>query len=66
MNITTIDITQVKKPKVGQEVIVISDKTKDPNSVENIAKSCDTISYDVVVHLAPTIVRLALGDRSIL
>lgn len=57
MNITTIDITGVKQPKVGQEVTVISDNPSDPNSVENIAKICDTIPYDVVVHLAPTLAR---------
>ena len=57
MNITTIDISKVKNSRVGQEVTVISENPSDKNSVENIAKDCGTIPYDVVVHLAPTLAR---------
>lgn len=57
MNITTIDVSSVKNPRVGQKVTVISDDAADRNSIENIAKDCGTIPYDIVVHLAPTLSR---------
>ncbi len=57
MNITTIDISGVTNPRVGQEVTVISNKSSDANSIEAIAKQTDTIPYDIAVRLAPTIRR---------
>lgn len=57
MNITTIDLSKVKRPYVGQEVIVISEGKKDLNSAENIAKSIGTIPHDVLVGLSGEIKR---------
>lgn len=51
MNISIIDLTHVSEPKVGDEVVVISAKRSDQNSVENIAKLCDTIALDIAVHI---------------
>lgn len=53
MNITNVDLSEVKNPKVGDEVIVYSDNTKDKNSIENAAKLCGTIPYDILVGLSP-------------
>lgn len=52
MNITTIDISQVKNPKVGMEVLVISPNPENPNSIENFATIAQTIPHDLLVHLA--------------
>jgi alanine racemase len=52
MNITTIDTTEVKDAKVGDEVIIFSNSPTDLNSIDNTAKICNTISYDLLVHLA--------------
>lgn len=52
MNITTIDLTSVKDPQVGQEVVVFSDKPQDPNSILKSSQIADTIPYDILVHLA--------------
>lgn len=57
MNITAVDISKVKNAKVGQEVVVFSDNPSDPNSIENAAKLCDTIPYDLLVKLHPSIRR---------
>lgn len=57
MNITTIDISALPDPKVGCEVTVFSDNPKDVNSVETVAKLCETIPYDIVVGLTPTLFR---------
>ncbi len=58
MNITTVDITKVKDPKVGQIVEVISDNPQDENSILNIAKTCDTIPHEILVHLDSSINRV--------
>lgn len=57
MNVTTIDLTQVKRPWVGQEVVVFSSNREDPNSIENIAKLCQTLPHDILVGLDPSIRR---------
>lgn len=57
MNITTVDLSRVKRPYVGQEVIVISENRKDINSAENIAKTIGTIPHDVLVGLSGEIKR---------
>lgn len=52
MNITTIDITQVSNPFLGQEVIIYCDDRSKPNSIEESAKICATLPHDILVHLA--------------
>lgn len=51
MNITTIDISELDYPRVGEEVSVISDNPQDPNSIEHIAKLAETIPLEILVHL---------------
>ena len=52
MNITTIDITDIKDAKVGDEVIIFSKNPSDINSISSSAAICKTIPYDLLVHLA--------------
>lgn len=58
MNMTTIDLTKVQKPKIGQEVFIYSDNRTDANSIENSAKICHTIPYDLLVHLTESTRRI--------
>lgn len=51
MNMTSIDVSAVAGIKIEDEVTVISGKKTDQNSVENIAKLCDCIPYEVLVHI---------------
>lgn len=51
MNITTIDISRVKNPKVGDQVVIYSDNANDKNSFANAAKITNTISRDLLVGL---------------
>lgn len=51
MNITLIDVSEVDDAKIGDEVVVISSDPKDQNSVENIARICRTIPYEILVHV---------------
>lgn len=54
MNVAVVDISNVLNPYLGQEVIIFSDNPEDKNSVENSAKICKTISYELLVHLHPS------------
>lgn len=51
MNITTIDVSAVKDIKPEMPVVVISSNSLDRNSVANIAKVCETIPYEILVHI---------------
>jgi alanine racemase len=51
MNMTTVDLSGVKNPKSGLEVLVYSDRPEDPNSFMNTAKICRTTVYDLLAHL---------------
>jgi alanine racemase len=54
MNVTTIDLSEINDPFVGQEVEIFSDNLKDVNSIENAAKICETIPHELLVHLHPS------------
>lgn len=47
-------------PYMGQEVVVYSDKTADSNSVQNAAKICQTIPYDILIGLAASTKRILI------
>lgn len=51
MNITMVDVTELPDAKRDDMVTIISDNPEDPNSIENIAKLCKTISYEILVHI---------------
>jgi len=51
MNITIIDISLVKNPTIGEEVVFISEESSSPVSLEKQAKAIDVIPYDLLVHL---------------
>lgn len=58
MNLTSVDVSKVPNIKVGDEAIIISDKHSNPNSVINIAKTCKTIPYEILVHIQPSLKRV--------
>lgn len=60
MNIMTIDLTQIKNPKIGDEVIIYSNSPKDKNSIENVAKICKKIPYEILVHLVSSTKRIVV------
>jgi len=57
MNMTTVDISNVENPKVGDKVIIYSDDESDINSLNNAAKIAGTIPYELLVHLAESVRR---------
>ena len=51
MNMSSIDVTEVPYVKLEDEVVVISANRYDKNSVENLAKLCECIPYEILVHV---------------
>lgn len=51
MNITTIDVSAVPAVKLGDTVTIISDDNASPISISNIATTCQTIPYEILVHI---------------
>ncbi len=51
MNITSIDISAAPVVRLDDEVTVISKEKGAPNSIERMAELCNTISYDLLVHI---------------
>lgn len=51
MNVTTIDVSKVKNPKPGQEVIVFSDRENDPNSFNNAARLAGTLPHEFLIRI---------------
>ncbi len=58
MNITTIDISHIDNPYIGQEVTVYSGNRTEPNSIEGSAKICETLPHDILVHLSSSVRRI--------
>ena len=57
MNITSIDVGDIKNIKLEDKVIIISENRNDLNSVENFAGLANTIPYDILVHINPSLKR---------
>jgi alanine racemase len=60
MNISSVEVTDVPGVKVGDEVIIISRNPNDENSVENIAKMCGTVHYEILVHIPQHLRRIIM------
>ncbi|HVY67695.1 MAG TPA: alanine racemase [Patescibacteria group bacterium] len=51
MNISSVDITDAPQARLGDEVIIISRRAEDKNSAQAIAELCQTIVYEILVHI---------------
>ncbi len=60
MNITSIDISKVSNPRLDMPVTIMSKNPKDPNSVDNIAKLCHTIPYEILVKIPQYLKRVII------
>ncbi|MBP9766094.1 MAG: alanine racemase [Candidatus Pacebacteria bacterium] len=62
MNISSVDVSDIKDLKLEDRVIIISEKKKDLNSIENIANMANTIPYDILVHINPNLKRRVVNS----
>jgi alanine racemase len=60
MNMTSIDITGLQNPKVGEKVVIYSSNSNDKNSIENAAHQIGVIPYELIVHIAESIPRIVI------
>ena len=51
MNITSFDISHLPGVGIGEEAVVISVDESAPNCVKAIAKTCETIPYEILVRV---------------
>ena len=58
MNITIINISNLLRPRIGQEVTVYSNNPNDKNSIQAAAKTCGLIPYELLVYLASSTKRI--------
>ncbi len=60
MNITTVDVSGISNAKRDGEVVVISRNPDDRNSLSNIARTCETIPYEIAVHIPAHLKRVLI------
>jgi alanine racemase len=58
MNLCAIDISEIKNPKVGDSICIISNNTKNLNSVTNISNLTKKIPYQILIGINSNIIRL--------
>jgi alanine racemase len=46
-----IDLTDVPDAAIGDEVEIISNDPANPHSAENLARLCNTITYEITTRL---------------
>ncbi|MDO8609226.1 MAG: alanine racemase [bacterium] len=63
MNMTTVDISKVNNPFVGQEIIIYDNNPQAKNSIFNTAATCETIPYEILIHLNKEIKRVLYTNR---
>ena len=60
MDMTSIDVTDIKNIKIGDEVILLGQSDKLENSADDLAYLSDTINYEIVTRLNPLIKRVVI------
>lgn len=60
MNIVSVNVDNVPNAKLSDEVVVVSNNPFDPNSLENIARLCSTITYEGSVKIPAHLKRVVV------
>lgn len=51
MNITTVDVSALKTVTLGEPVLIFSAENEAKNSIQKTAEICETIPYEILVHI---------------
>lgn len=62
MDMLMLDITEIPEAEAGDEVVLIGRQGDAYLSVEDFAKQCDTIAYEVLVGISPRVRRLYVKE----
>jgi alanine racemase len=57
MNILMVDVTDIEGVSIGDEVVLIGRQGEDEVPVEDLAALSDTINYEFLARLSPSIPR---------
>lgn len=60
MDMVSVDVTDVKNVKVGDEAVIIGKSGKSEISADDIADMSDTINYEIVTRLNPLMKRIVV------
>ena len=60
MNMSVVDISKLKNPVLGEEVLIYSADESDKNSLANTALQAKTIPYELLVNIAESVKRVAI------
>lgn len=58
MDMTMIDVTDIKNVSVGDEVVIIGSQGKEKISAEDVAQRCNTINYEIVTSISKRVPRI--------
>jgi len=58
MDMTIIDVTDLKNPRIGEDVTIIGKNGREQISAEEIAKLCGTINYEIVCGISGRVPRI--------
>ena len=61
MDQTMVDVTDIPDAAVGDEVVLLGKQGNDEIDAEELARWADTISYEVLLSIAPRVTRLYTG-----
>ena len=63
MNIMMVDVTDVPRAEVGDEVVLIGRQGTETVTAEELALHADTINYELLARLSPSIPRRLVNDQ---
>ena len=58
MNLSVVDVSAIPDAHPGDEVVIFSHHEEDENSILSSARICETIPYELLVHLHPSTRRI--------
>jgi alanine racemase len=58
MNLTMIDVTEIKRVKAGDKVILIGKSRSQQITANDLAQWAQTINYEIVTRINPIIPRV--------
>ena len=65
MDQTMLDVTHIENVNIGDEVTVFGSGSKGEPTADNLAKSADTINYEIVCLISKRVPRVFVEDGKV-